>query len=211
MGLILPYQAVEMCPASPRSHETISSHLSYISCMSLDREQVLRAAADFLGRRPNATQDEIAAAVGVSRATLHRYFAGKPALLAALDELAIEHMREALKTARLEEDSAAEALQRLVAACEPVSPYLALLYSQTQDVDLDAALAGWADIDSEITALFQRGQRAGEFRPELTAAWLTEALYSLVAGTAWSIQTGRVAGRDFTQMIAGLLLHGVRS
>jgi TetR/AcrR family transcriptional regulator, mexCD-oprJ operon repressor len=211
MGLILPYQGSEMCPASRRTYETFLSQMIYIRLMPLNREQVLRAAANFLGRRPNATQDEIAAAVGVSRATLHRYFAGKAALLAALDELAVEQMRMAVKTARLQEDSAEQALQRLVAACEPVSPYLALLYSQTQDIDLDVALAGWADIDSEITSLFLRGQRDGVFRPELTAAWLTEAFYSLVAGTAWSIQTGRVAGRDFTQMISGLLLHGVRS
>ena len=63
--------------------------------MTLDRERVLRAAADFLGRRPNATQDEIAAAVGVSRATLHRYFAGRAALLEALDELAVTQMHQA--------------------------------------------------------------------------------------------------------------------
>jgi TetR/AcrR family transcriptional regulator, mexCD-oprJ operon repressor len=177
--------------------------------MTLDREQVLRAAADFLGRRPNATQDEIAAAVGVSRATLHRYFAGRAALLEALDDLAVTQMHQALKTARLHEDSATDAMRRLVAACQPVSPYLALLYSQTQDIDADKSLAGWSEIDAEITALFQRGQQAGEFRPDLTAAWLTEAFYSLVAGAAWAIRIGRVAGRDFTHMITDLLLHGV--
>ena len=177
--------------------------------MTLDREQLLRAAADFLGRRPNATQDEIAAAVGVSRATLHRHFAGRAALLEALDELAVAQMHQALKTARLQEDSATEALRRLVTACRPVSPYLALLYSQTQELDPDQSLAGWSDIDAEITALFQRGQQAGEFRPDLTAAWLTEAFYSLVAGAAWAIRIGRVAGRDFTHMITDLLLHGV--
>jgi TetR/AcrR family transcriptional regulator, mexCD-oprJ operon repressor len=177
--------------------------------MTVDREKLLRAAADFLGRRPNATQDEIAAAAGVSRATLHRYFAGKPALFEALDGLAIDEMRKALNAARLQDDSATEALRRLVTACEPASPYLALLYSQSQEIDLDQSLRGWADIDAEITALFQRGQRAGEFRPDLTAAWLTEALYSLVAGAAWAVQVGRVAGRDFDYMITDLLLHGV--
>ena len=60
-----------------------------------------------------------------------------------------------------------------------------------------------------ITTLFTRGQRAGEFRPDLSATWLTEALYSLVAGAGWCIQVGRVASRDFDHIITELLLHGV--
>ena len=66
MPLILPYR-------QPRGYETNLSHMSYSCRMSSTRDQLLRAAADFLGRRPNATQDEIATAVGVSRATLYRY------------------------------------------------------------------------------------------------------------------------------------------
>ncbi|WP_460356119.1 TetR/AcrR family transcriptional regulator [Mycobacterium sp. ZZG] len=177
--------------------------------MPATRDELLRAAADFLGRRPNATQDEIATAVGVSRATLHRHFAGRLALMTALEELAIAEMRAALDTARLHEGTAADALRRLVAACEPVSPYLALLYSQSQELDVDTTLDIWHDVDSEITTLFERGQRAGEFRPELTAAWLTEAFYGLIGSTAWSIRAGRAAARDFDRFVIGLLLHGV--
>ncbi|MGD9618764.1 MAG: TetR/AcrR family transcriptional regulator [Mycolicibacterium sp.] len=179
--------------------------------MSIARDQLLRAAADFLGRRPNATQDEVAAAVGVSRATLHRQFAGRPALMEALENLAIEEMRTVLKTARLHEDSAPEALQRLVSACQPVSPYLALLYSQSQEFDLDNTIQAWREIDEEITSFFQRGQSDGDFRPDLTAYWLTEAFYSLVGGMAWAIRAGRVAERDFDRLIIELLLHGARS
>ncbi|TFV59115.1 TetR/AcrR family transcriptional regulator [Mycobacterium sp. PS03-16] len=179
--------------------------------MATDRDRLLRAAADFLGRRPNATQDEIAAAAGVSRATLHRHFAGKPALMAALDELAIAEMGAAVESARLHLGSAADAVRRLVTACRPVAPYLSLLYSQSQDVDAEQSLQGWADVDAEITRLFERGQRDGEFRPDLTAAWLTEALYSLVAGYGWATQVGRVAARDFDRMITELLLNGVKT
>ena len=177
--------------------------------MMSNREQVLRAAADFLSRRPNATQDEIAAAVGISRATLHRYFAGRAALLEALDQLAVAHMHEALKMARWQDGSATEALRRLVSACEPVSGYLCLLYTQSQDFDANQPTDAWAEIDAEIRQLFQRGQREGEFRPDLSAVWLTEALYNLVAGAAWVIQVGRAARHDFTEMVTELLLHGV--
>ncbi|MGZ8802519.1 MAG: TetR/AcrR family transcriptional regulator [Mycobacterium sp.] len=179
--------------------------------MSPSRDQLLRAAADFLGRRPNATQDEIATAVGVSRATLHRHFSGRLALMEALEALAIAEMREVLKGVRLHEGSATEALRRLVSACEPVSPYMALLYSQSQELDFDNTLDAWQEIDTEITSLFQRGQRDGDFRPDLTAAWLTEVFYSLVGGTAWAVRAGRVAGRDFDRLISDLLLHGVRT
>ncbi|EKF25427.1 bacterial regulatory s, tetR family protein [Mycolicibacterium hassiacum DSM 44199] len=178
--------------------------------MTVEREHLLRAAAEYLGRRPNATQDEIANAVGVSRATLHRHFSGKAALLAALDDYALGRMRQALADAELHRGPATEALQRLVTACEPVSPYLALLYTQSQDLGLDQASPGWAEIDAAISGLFERGQRSGEFRPDLSAAWLTEALYNLIAGAAWAIQNGRVAGRDFHHNIVELLLNGVQ-
>lgn len=182
--------------------------MSYSRLIST-RDDLLRAAADYLGRRPNATQDEIAAAVGVSRATLHRHFSGRVALMAALEELAIAEMGTVIDNARLREGSAAEALRRLVTACEPVSPYLALLYSQSQE-DPTACLEVWDEIDGQITDLFLRGQRDGEFRPELPAAWLTEAFYSLVAATDWSIRVGRVAPRDASRIITDLLLNGVR-
>lgn len=176
--------------------------------MARDHDQVLRAAADFLSRRPNATQDEIAAAVGISRATLHRYFAGRAALLEALDQFAIAHLREALKNSRWQEGSASDALRRLVSACEPVSGYLLLLYTQSQDFEANEPKEAWEEIDAEIRELFLRGQRQGEFRPDLTAVWLTEAFYNLMSGAAWVIQVGRAAPRDFTDMVTDLLLHG---
>jgi AcrR family transcriptional regulator len=50
------------------------------------RDQVLEAALELVGRRGLAelSMDELAAAAGVSRATLYRLFPGKPALFAGL-------------------------------------------------------------------------------------------------------------------------------
>ncbi|QIQ05695.1 TetR/AcrR family transcriptional regulator [Streptomyces liangshanensis] len=177
--------------------------------MTVDRDQVLRTAAALLTRKATATMDEVARAAGIGRATLHRHFAGRDALVKALEELGIQEFETALDTARLDEGGAAEALRRLVAAVEPAAGLLAFLVTENQlfEGEVDE---GWNRLDARVSALFRRGQEGGEFRIDLSPAWLTEALYALIGACAWSVQDGRVAAKDFTYMTTELLLGGAR-
>ncbi|MEU0333666.1 helix-turn-helix domain-containing protein [Streptomyces sp. NPDC006193] len=176
--------------------------------MAFDRDHVLRSAAALLTRKSTATMDEVAKAAGISRATLHRHFAGRDALVRALESLGIAECEAALDRARPEEGPAAEAVRRLLREIQPAAGLLAFLYGENQLWESDRQNDGWQRLDNRIGALFQRGQRSGEFRAELTPAWLTEALYGLIASCAWAVLDGRVAARDFPTMIAELLLGG---
>ncbi|WP_327669713.1 MULTISPECIES: helix-turn-helix domain-containing protein [unclassified Streptomyces] len=176
--------------------------------MTVDRAQVLHSAAALLTRRSTATMDEVARAAGISRATLHRQFAGRDALVRALEELGIIECESALDRARLDEGPAADALRRLIREVEPSAPLLAFLVTENQLFEGEQQHEGWAHLDSRIEALFRRGQETGEFRIDLTPAWLTEALYGLIGSGAWAVQDGRVAAKDFQFMIVELLLGG---
>ncbi|MFF8728580.1 TetR/AcrR family transcriptional regulator [Streptomyces sp. NPDC015171] len=178
--------------------------------MALDRDHVLRSAAALLTRKSTATMDEVAKAAGISRATLHRHFAGRDALVRALEALGIAECEAALDAARLDEGPAAEAVHRVVRALEPAGGLLAFLYTENQLFEGEQQNEGWARIDTRLTDLFRRGQENGEFRIDLTPAWLTEALFGLLASGAWAVTEGRVAARDFTYMVVELLLGGVR-
>ena len=186
------------------------SHLRYGRLMAVDREHVLRSAAAVLTRKSTATMDEVAKAAGISRATLHRQFAGRDALVRALEALGIAECEAALAAARTEEGPAAGAVRRLVAEIEPPAGLLAFLYSENQLFEGEEQNEGWTRIDESVSALFRRGQSSGEFRIDLTPAWLTEALYGLLASAAWAVAEGRVAPKDFTRMTVELLLGGVR-
>lgn len=186
------------------------SHMVYPRLMSVDRDQVLRTAAALLTRKATATMDEVARAAGLSRATLHRHFAGRDALVRALEELGIQECEAALDAARLEEGSADDAVRRLVAEVQPCAGLLAFLVTENQLFEGESQNEGWARLDARIAGLFTRGQERGEFRIDLTPAWLTEALYSLIGGGAWAVQDGRVAAKDFQHMIVELLLGGAR-
>ncbi|GAA4927182.1 TetR/AcrR family transcriptional regulator [Streptomyces coeruleoprunus] len=186
------------------------SHVGYGCLMSVDREQVLRTAAALLSRKSTATMDEVARAAGIGRATLHRHFAGRDALVRALEELGIQEFEAAIDAARLDDGSAEEALRRLIAGVEPVAGLLSFLVTENQLFEGDQVNEGWARLDARVSALFRRGQERGEFRIDLTPAWLTEALYGLVGTCAWAVQDGRVAAKDFQYMIVELLLGGAR-
>ncbi|GGT19122.1 TetR/AcrR family transcriptional regulator [Streptomyces chromofuscus] len=176
--------------------------------MAVDREHVLRTAAALLTRKSTATMDEVAKAAGISRATLHRHFAGRDALVRALEALGIAECEAALEAARLDEGGASDAVRRLVREIEPAAGLLSFLYTENQLFEGEEQNEGWARLDARIAALFRRGQASGEFRIDLTPAWLTEALYGLMASGAWAVQEGRVAANDFTHMIVELLLGG---
>lgn len=178
--------------------------------MTLDREQVLRAAAALLTRKSTATMDEVARAAGIGRATLHRHFAGRDALVRALENLGIQEFGAALDAAALDEGTAEEGLRRLVAAVEPSAGLLSFLVTENQLFEGDEVNEGWSRLDARVAAFFRRGQERGELRIDLTPAWLTEALYGLIGTGAWAVQVGRVARQDFPYMIVELLLGGAR-
>lgn len=178
--------------------------------MTLDREQVLRSAAALLTRRSTATMDEVAKAAGIGRATLHRHFAGRDALVRALEELGIQEFEAALDAAALDEGTAEEALRRFVAAVEPSAGLLSFLVTENQLFEGDEQNDGWDRLDARVAAFFRRAQERGEIRIDLTPAWLTEALYGLIGTAAWAVQVGRVAAQDFQFMIVELLLGGAR-
>ncbi|MFD7325522.1 TetR/AcrR family transcriptional regulator [Streptomyces sp. NPDC059875] len=178
--------------------------------MSVDRTQVLRAAAALLARKSTATMDEVARAAGIGRATLHRHFAGRDALVRALEAMGIEEFEAALDLARLDDGPADDALRRLVAASEPCAQLLAFLVTENQLFEGDQVNEGWARLDARVSAFFRRGQEEGTFRIDLSPAWLTEALYGLISSCAWSVMDGRVAAKDFQYMITELLLGGAR-
>jgi AcrR family transcriptional regulator len=176
--------------------------------MAVDRDHVLRSAAALLTRRSTATMDEVAKSAGISRATLHRHFAGRDALVRALESLGIEECEKALDAAHLDEGPASEAVRRLVREAEPAAGLLAFLYTENQLFEGEEQNDGWARIDARISALFRRGQQSGEFRIDLTPVWLTEALFGLLASAVWLLQSGKGAPKDFHHMTVELLLGG---
>src|SRR6266702_4715438 len=128
---------------------------------------ILDAAAHALSERGTSTNmADVAAAAGVSRATLYRYYPDREALLAALASHALADAAARLARAPVE-----EAIERIVRALTAVGDRYAVLVREQVRSDpgeIERLVA------APMRAVFARGLESGLFRQDLPAEVLLE-------------------------------------
>jgi AcrR family transcriptional regulator len=170
------------------------------------RAAILEAAAAALAERgEQASMADVAAAAGMARATVYRYFPNREALFEALGRLAIENAGERLQAGRLQEVAVPEAFERAVRALVEVGDSFVVVSRENGRPDA-------AEFDRQVAAplraLVERGQSLGEIRDDLPASWLTESLIGIVVS---GLQMRPSLGAEDTVAgIASLFLDGAR-
>jgi TetR/AcrR family transcriptional repressor of mexCD-oprJ operon len=164
-----------------------------------------------LAAHPAAGMDDLAAAAGVSRATLFRRFASREAIVIAASERAIGRFVAVIDDARPEEGSAMEALARVARGVASLAASHGLLALQTLPEAVEAKLLEQVrDASERIAALVRRGVSAGELRPEVPAAWVQMTLTWLCVGAADGLRLGTLAPADVERLLVDTVLAAVR-
>ena len=167
---------------------------------------ILEGAAAVLAERgEQASMADVAAAAGMARATVYRYFPNREALFEALGRVAVEEAGERLEAGRLEQVAVQEAFERAVRALVAVGDYFVV-------VSRESARPDTAEFERRVAAplreLIERAQSLGEVRHDLPASWLMESLIGIVAS---GLQTRPSLGvEDTVAGITSLFLDGAR-
>jgi TetR/AcrR family transcriptional repressor of mexCD-oprJ operon len=168
---------------------------------------IVDAAAHVLAERGDqASMTDVAAAAGVARATVYRYFPSRDALLRRVGELAVADAGARLAASRIGEVAPDDGVARAVRALADVGDAFIVLARERVEPDrrqFEAAVIG------PLRELFDRGQAAGAFRADLSTSWLVEAFVGLIASALAA--RPRLGREDTIAAITSLFLDGARA
>ena len=176
--------------------------------MKAGKPMVLDAACRLLAINPRASTQEIAAAAGISRMTLHRLFPSREALVEELGQMAMDRIAAAFAAARLEEEPFVEALTRLIDALIPLIHQFAFLVAEFQLKESETLKTGEQALQEQIEQLLQRGRHEGALRDDLPLPWLAYVLGGLLLAADDAVRAGSIAPRETSRLVLESFLGG---
>lgn len=184
--------------------------------MASSRHEVLGAAQRVFNVDAGASLTTVAEAAGVSRATMHRHFASREALLVELGTRSLDQWEGRLDSVDAEGVAASGDAAAIRAALE------AMVLGYVDDSDdygfaltdhvilANAALIERTHLLTDREAvLFAAAQKAGVLRDDVPLRWFGHAVYGQLVAGREAVRLGDIARRDVGHLVLSTLLTGV--
>ncbi|MEL6451713.1 MAG: TetR/AcrR family transcriptional regulator [Pseudomonadota bacterium] len=146
---------------------------------------LLTAAFDVFSQNPGASLAEVAAQAGVGRATLHRHFSGRAALVAEMALVASQELDAAVETATKDAATYTDGLRLAFRAMLPLAQRYMFLATEPVDQDPRVA-AAYAQETADLCRDIDHAKAEGTFDPAIPTAWIAAAYENLLYA-AWTL------------------------
>lgn len=171
-----------------------------------DNDEFLVALASALVDYPRATLQELAKAIGVSKATLYRFCRTREQLINRLAEHSFRMFGEAVRTAALDTAPPLDALRHLIANNLKHRELMAFVLHYWKDSTVKPDKT--EEWEALLDAFFLRGQQENVFRIDIPAPALTEIWNYTWVGLVDAERRGRVARAGLGALIERAFLDG---
>jgi len=163
------------------------------------KEAIIEAGFTVFNRDPSASLAQVAELAGVGRATLHRHFSSREALVHALAEIAITEMDEVVAAACADVKSHGEALRVSLEVLIPLGDRYGFLTSEAIE-HAPELQSEFARQQRETEEMVEGAKREKLFDRAVPTAWIVQAFDYLLMAAWESVRAG-----DVTQAQAGEL------
>ncbi|GAA5074035.1 AcrR family transcriptional regulator [Thermocatellispora tengchongensis] len=176
-----------------------------------DAERSIRAittaAERLLSGNPAATMEQIAEEAGVSRATIHRRFASREALIEAMEATAWREIDEAIEAAHPATAPPLVALHQATANILRIKSGWRFALARTVPLGAEAGRIR-ERVMARCEAAFRRAREEGLLRPDADPAWVRRAYLALLTETAHQ-EPGEAEPDLLAARMLDTLLYGV--
>lgn len=180
-----------------------------------NRDEVLDAALRCLNIDPTASMGDVATAVGVGRATLHRHFASREALVHEIARRSLDRWEDGQVDADMTGATASGDATRIETCLRTM---LAAFVQDAEDFayaltdpclvlvpSLAERMSGLQELE---VAFYAAAQEAGVLRGDVPAAWHSHAAYGLLIAARDALRAGDVARRGVADLVVTTFLDG---
>ncbi|MCB0870612.1 MAG: TetR/AcrR family transcriptional regulator [Solirubrobacterales bacterium] len=169
--------------------------------MDSGHEQLFHDVAKALVANPGASTSGIAETAGVSRATLHRVFGDREALVESVYGWLLDLCDEVFDAAGIDSGEIGPALERLIEDCYPLAQSYWLL-TATPRLEREPEIGDrLRKQDERLENYFARGQEEGYFRTDLTPKWMSYSFGGQVMSAWYLVEDGYAGELEVPRLI----------
>lgn len=154
-------------------------------------EAILDAAERLLRQRRDPNISAVATEAGLSRPTVYAHFSDRTRLIEAVVHRVVLYAMAEIDKVELHRGSATEALERLVdAAWDQIARATEIADAAAAELGAEGMRRSHASGRDRVTALIERGRRAGEFRDDVPVGFLVTACFALIHAAHEDVSAG---------------------
>lgn len=169
---------------------------------------IIEAAFEVLNADPSASVSDVATRAGVGRATLHRYFSSRGALIKGLAVIALEEMDVAVSTATKDAQSYTEAFETMFRVLVPLGDRHGFLTQETLANDPETAAAFQRQKDGMFD-LIDALKKEGLFASDVPTEWINQAFDYLLYAAWDSVKRSALTQTQATDLALKTLTNGL--
>ena len=168
--------------------------------MNKTQKKILDAAFEVLAQDISAPLERVAEQAGVTRMTLHRYYAGREILVEATVLEMIRLSNQIIDDALEQNDRPIDQLKAIITSASQMGERFHFLMHANEIVDEQIIDSNVAELDGKMIKIFDQLRDEKLIEQDVPNAWLLH-LYGGVMTAAWSsLNEGAVAQRDVPKL-----------
>ncbi|WP_133408482.1 TetR/AcrR family transcriptional regulator [Parashewanella tropica] len=174
------------------------------------RAKLIETGTSLLAINPGASLSEIAKYAGVGRASLHRHFSSKEALVSVLSIEAIRQFKTALNEAISRSEIPVEQLSTLIELLVPHGDCVHFILYEWKTFEHQETMTEYLSLEREILALIESCKQQGTIANTLSSRWIYYLIDSTVYTAWYAIQDGTLAAREAPKVASNNVLNGLK-